>query len=241
VTVVTEVTRDGGTVGGVSVIVMAYNESSTVEAMVREVVAVLDGEPGDHEVVIIDDGSTDGTAGIVDSLAASIPTVRVIHHPINTGLGGVYRTGWAEAAKDFVTFFPADAQFPASIIPRFLAAIASADFALGYLPERRDGPLGRAVSMAERALYGALFGGFPRFQGVFMCRTSVLREIQLRSPGGRGWAVVMELILRGQRGGYRMVSVPTVMRPRAVGRSKVTNVRTIVANVRQMIALRRLL
>jgi len=220
---------------------MAYNEAATIDGMVREVLGVLADVPGDHDVLIIDDGSTDGTSALADQLAASVPIVRVIHHPVNTGLGGVYRTGWAAATGEFVTFFPADAQFPAAIITQFLGVIGSADFALGYLPDRRDGPIGRLVSVLERGLYSVLFGKFPRFQGVFMCRTSVLREIPLRSPGGRGWAVVMELILRAHRAGYRLVSVPTTMRPRSVGKSKVTNLRTIVANTRQMLALRQLL
>jgi dolichol-phosphate mannosyltransferase len=226
---------------GVTVCVMAYNEIATIDATVDEIVGVLSTLPGDHEVVIIDDGSADGTAAAADRLGATIPIVRVVHHADNTGLGGVYRTGWVTATGQFVTFFPADGQFPAKIIAQFVDAMPTADFVLGYLPERRDGLMGRVVSVLERTLYSLLFGGFPRFQGVFMCRTSVLREIPLRSPGGRGWAVVMELILRGWRGGYRMASVPTTMRPRGVGRSKVNNARTILANMRQLLALRRLL
>jgi hypothetical protein len=68
----------------------------------------------------------------------------------------------------------------------------------------------------------------------------VLRQLPLKSSG-RGWAVVMELILRADRGGRRVVSRPTTMRPRSSGRSKVQNLRTIVSNTRQMIELRRLL
>jgi hypothetical protein len=83
-----------------------------------------------------------------------------------------------------------------------------------------------------------LFGSLPRFQGVLMFRRSLLDELELKSTG-RGWTVLMELIIRASRGGYRLVSVPTEMRPRMSGKSKVNNLRTIWANLKQVFALRR--
>lgn len=222
-----------------SVVVMTYNEAETLESTVREIAATLTTIPGRHEVVIIDDGSTDGSGAASDGLAAAMTAVRVVHHPTNAGLGGVYRTGFAEARGRFLTFFPADGQFPASIIPEFHVAIADADFVLGHIPDRRGSLAARFLSGTERALYRALFGRFPRFQGIFMCRTAVLRTLPLRSVG-RGWAVVMELLLRADRSGCRMAGRPTSIRPRTAGRSKVHDIRTIVANTRQMVALRRL-
>lgn len=219
---------------------MAYNEAATLEATTHEIATTLESMGGDHEVLIVDDGSTDGTGAIADRMAEAIPFVRVVHHAPNAGLGGVYRTGFAEALGDYLTFFPADGQFPASIIPEFREAIGDADLVLGYVPDRRGSPVGQLMSAVERALYVGLFGRFPRFQGIFMCRTSVLRSLPLRSVG-RGWAVLMELILRADRSGYRLVSRPTTIRPRQAGRSKVQNLRTIVSNTRQMIVLRALL
>jgi dolichol-phosphate mannosyltransferase len=222
----------------VSVVVMAYNEADTVESTTREIAATLATLAGRHEIIVVDDGSADGTGTIADRLAGSIDRLRVVHHPVNAGLGGVYRTGFAEAQGQFLTFFPADGQFPATIIPDFVAAIANADFVLGYIPDRRGSLLGRALSTSERTLYRVLFGRFPRFQGIFMCRTTALRALPLRSVG-RGWAVVMELLLRADRASFRMVNRPTPLRPRMAGRTKVHNVRTIIANTQQMIALRR--
>jgi hypothetical protein len=117
--------------------------------------------------------------------------------------------------------------------------MADADLVLGYLPDR-PGSLGRALSAAERVAYRALVGRVPRFQGIFMIRRALLEALPLRSCG-RGWAVVMELILRADRAGYRLVSVPTQVRARRSGQSKVNNVRTIAANLRQLVALRRML
>jgi hypothetical protein len=111
---------------------------------------------------------------------------------------------------------------------------------LGYLP-RRDGPwISKWLSYVERLLYRGLFGRMPRFQGVLMFERSLLEKIPLCSEG-RGWAVLMELILRTARGGHRVVSVPTRMRPRRSGQSKVNNWRTTFANMRQLFTLYRVL
>lgn len=70
-----------------------------------------------------------------------------------------------------------------------------------------------------------------------MVRRSILADIPLVSDG-RGWAVVMELILRISRGPYRVISVPNELRPRLSGQSKVNNIRTITANLKQVLVLR---
>jgi hypothetical protein len=164
----------------------------------------------------------------------------VIHHAANAGLGGVYRTGFRDARGTFITFFPADGQFPASIIPQFIQLMPETDMVLGYLPDRRSSLVAKGLSLVERVLYRALFGRFPKFQGVLMFRRQLVRDLPLHSDG-RGWAVLMELIIRASRGGYHLMSVPTGMRPRRSGRSKVNNVRTITSNARQMLALRKVL
>jgi len=221
-----------------SVVVMTYNEAGSLEAVVHEIHQTLEELGRPYEVLIVDDGSDDGSAELADRLAETLPGVRVVHHPVNQGLGGVYRTGFAQARGDWITFFPADGQFPAAIIGQFAPLMDRADMVLGYLPERKRSLLGQALSALERLLYRLLFGPLPRFQGVLMFRRSLLDQFALKSAG-RGWAVLMELIIRTSRGGYRVLSVPTMMRPRMSGRSKVNNLRTIWANLRQAIALRR--
>lgn len=231
---------EGGGEPDVTVVVMAYNEAATLSPVVDELAGALGALGRPWELVIVDDGSTDGTGELADRLAATRSGVHVIHHSVNLGLGGVYRTGFGVARGRHVTFFPADGQFPATILPAFRGAIESADLVLGTLPGRRGTPLSTLLSFVERGLYRALLGPMPRFQGILMFRRTLVAGMDLRSEG-RGWAVLMEFILRVARGGARVVNLPTSIRPRTAGHSKVNNLRTILANLRQVLALRRIL
>jgi len=225
-----------------TVVVMAYDEAENLEAVVRELLGVMARLPGPRtdELLIVDDGSHDGTGAVADRLATELDGVRVIHHEVNRGLGGVYRTGFLEAARDLVTFFPADGQFPATIMQDFYPLMDQHDLVLGYLPRRASSPVAKGLSAAEKVLYRLLFGPMPRYQGVFMVRRKVLQGLTLRTTG-RGWGVVMEMVLRIFRGPYRVTSVPTTLRPRMSGQSKVNNMRTVWTNLKQALVLRRTL
>jgi glycosyltransferase involved in cell wall biosynthesis len=223
---------------GITVVVMAYAEAGSLAAVVSELRETLVPLGRPYEIVIIDDGSPDATGEVADRLASQSSCTRVVHHTANQGLGGVYRSGFSEAREDLLTFFPADGQFPATIIQQFLPLVDGYDFVLGYLPSSGRPRLARFLSWSERMLYRTLFGSMPRFQGILMFRRAILDRIPLVSTG-RGWAVLLELLLRAQRAGCRTRSVPIAMRPRMSGASKVQNVRTIVSNLGQALALRR--
>ena len=224
----------------ISAVIMAYDEAQTLPDVVEDLHGVLGSMARPYEVVIVDDGSGDGTGEVAEELASQSPQVSVIHHEANLGLGGVYRTGFSVARGRYLTFFPADGQFSASIVEQFVPLMEDHDLVMGYLPERPTTITARALSWIERVLYRVVFGSFPQFQGIFMVRRALLDEIDLCSSG-RGWGIVMELVLKTTRGDYRTVSVPTEIRPRTTGRSKVRNLRTIWANLKQLMTIRRYL
>ena len=223
-----------------TVVVMTFNEAATLDRTVAEIRGELERLGRPWEILIIDDGSTDDSGTRADALAAADPRHRVIHHGMNRGLGGVYRTGFEESRAAYVTFFPADGQFPATIIPEFRAAIDGVDLVLGLLPPRQDSRIGHLLSTIEKALYRLVVGPMPPFQGILLLRRSLLEGMTLRSEG-RGWTILMEFLLRTDRRGARYVNRVTTLRPRTAGRSKVNNLRTIVANARQMLTLRALI
>lgn len=216
-------------------VIMAYDECATLESVVADNLTTF--ADADIEILIVDDRSSDGTGDVADLLARRYPRVRVIHHAANQGLGGEYRTGFREARGKALTFLPADGQYPPSIARRFLDEVAAHDLILGYVERRTDALLGRVLSLSEPLLYRVLFGRMPRFQSVFMIRRSARASLPLTSEG-RGWAIVMEIILRAQRAGLRIATRPTEVRPRVSGVSKVSNLSTILHNLLQLWRLR---
>lgn len=217
--------------------VFAWNEAATLRTVVEAQRAALARLEVTYELVIIDDGSSDGTSDLADRLAEEHPEVTVIHHGENRGLGGVYRTGFTCARGEYVTFFPADGQFPETIHERFYPLVENWDLVLGTLPRRTDRVLGALLGRCERILYRAAFGEVPRLDGVFIFRRAILGHLELKSVG-RGWTIVWELVLRAHREGYRIVGCPISLLPRTHGVSKVNNLRNVIANVRQLLVLR---
>lgn len=205
-----------------TVAVMAFNEAPSLAETVAEILSVIP----DADVLVIDDGSTDESPAACTTLPA-----RVIRFPVNRGLGEVYRTGFAEARGEFLSFWPADGQFPASILADFIPRMAENDLVLGVVPSS-------GLSFAERCLYRVLFGPMPRFQGVMMIRVSKLRELSLISVG-RSWTIVMELLIRARDSNWRIESRPTPFRPRKHGRSKSRGLPTILSHLTAIVALRR--
>jgi dolichol-phosphate mannosyltransferase len=221
-----------------TVAILAYNEESNLRWVIDEMVGELASIAEPWEIMIIDDGSTDGTGRLADDLAREDARVRVVHHGVNRGLGGAYRTGFDEAKGTFLIFYPADGQFAPDIIPRFYRQMGELDMLLGYLPNFKRPPFARVASIAEKVLYRLLIGKMPRFQGVLMFRTALLKDIPLELSG-RGWGILLEFIFRVFNGPYRVRSTPTDMRARRSGESKVMNANTIRANLEQLFALRR--
>jgi len=221
-----------------TVAIPTYNERETLFRVAGELVLAARRLGRPFEILIVDDGSTDGSGAVADQVAAVTPEARVIRHPENLGLGGVYRTVFQEARGEYLTSFPADGQFPPTILDAFGPLIESHDLVLGYLPRGQQNFIERTLSEGERWLYRLLLGPIPKFQGVFLIRRALVDAMNLQSSG-RGWAIVMELIIKVARHpGSRLVGVPIVMIPRESGQSKVRNVRTIVANFRQIARLR---
>src|SRR5262249_55134497 len=122
---------DSGRRRTISVLVPAYNESQNLEPSVRDVLAAC-RDFDDHEVLIVDDGSTDGTAAVADRLAADLPHVHVLHHPTNRGFGAAYGTALAEARMSYFTFVPGDHEVAPESVVAIFGEVGKADMVVPY-------------------------------------------------------------------------------------------------------------
>ena len=131
---------------GLSVFFPAYNDAGTIASLVITSVKVAATLTDDYEVIVVNDGSKDDTAKILDELARIYPEhVRIVHHQKNRGYGGALRTGFATATKDFVFYTDGDGQYdPAEMTLLWSAMTDDVDWVNGWKISRSD-PMHRIV------------------------------------------------------------------------------------------------
>ena len=211
------------------VIVPTYNERQNIEKLVETVLA----QDRRLEIVVVDDGSPDGTGQLVDEIAARNPRVHAIHRPRKMGLGTAYIAGfrWAlERKYDLVFEMDADFSHDPNHLPQFLEAARDADLVLGS--RYRHGkvtvvnwPIARLILSYSANIYARAVTGMPLYDatGGFKCfRREVLEAIDLNDVRSNGYAFQIEMSFRAWRRGYRIVEIPIVFVDRTEGESKMS-------------------
>ncbi len=223
-----------------------YNERENLEAMIEALGGVLDTSR--DVVLVIDDGSPDGTGEIADRLSAERPWVSVLHRTTKEGIGPAYIAGfrWALAAgAELVLEMDCDFSHDPSAVPRLMAATEHADLVLGsrYAPgggTANWGLVRRVVSRGGCLYAQALLGMRVRdLTGGFKCfRREALESIDLGSLSAHGYAFQIETTYRMRRAGMRIAEVPITFVERRAGASKMTG--SIVAEAMWKVPLLRL-
>lgn len=211
------------------VIVPTYNESENIRRLVTSVLA----QDARIDVLVVDDGSPDGTGKIVDEIAAENPRVHALHRASKLGLGTAYLAGfhWA-LARDYEFIFEMDADFshdPAHL-PQFLGAVENADVVLGSRYQNGkvtvvNWPIGRLMLSYAANIYARKVTGLrlADLTGGFKCfRRKVLEAIDLNAVKSNGYAFQIEMSFRAWRGGFRIVEIPIVFVDRTEGQSKMS-------------------
>ena len=212
---------------GVSAVLPAYNESGAITRTVADLRAVLGRLGRPFEIVVVNDGSTDGTGAIADDMAAQDATVRVVHHPRNQGYGAALRSGFAAARLEWVFLMDADGQFDPAELPAFLDAAVGADFVVGYRSARAD--------PGHRTLFAGIWARMMTFLlgikvrdvdcAFKLMRRSYLAAIPLEAGGA---FLSAELLAKAARAGARIVERPVHHLPRRAGRSTGGSPRVLV-------------
>ncbi len=170
----------------VSISLPAFNEEVTLEAIVREAVAVASSVEEHFEILIVDDGSTDGTRIVADRLAAELDTVRVHRHETNRGFAGAMRSCFSEARGEYVFLAPADGQGRLQELPLFWALKDHYDLIFSSRLKRSDSSR-RMVFSGLWYLFFRFLMAFPlpEFSALFLFRRESLPvlPIQVRDDG----------------------------------------------------------
>jgi dolichol-phosphate mannosyltransferase len=223
-----------------------YNERENLEAMIRALGGVLDTTR--DRVLVIDDGSPDGTGEIADRLAAELGWVSVLHRKTKEGIGPAYIAGFRQAlaeGAELVLEMDCDFSHDPADVPRLIAATAEADLALGSRYASGGGTanwglLRRFISRGGCLYAQILLGMRVRdLTGGFKCfRRAALEAIDLDALSAHGYAFQIEATYRVKRAGLRIVEVPITFTERRAGSSKMTG--SIVAEAMWKVPLFRL-
>jgi glycosyltransferase involved in cell wall biosynthesis len=212
-----------GPAKGLSIFFPAYNDSGTIASLVITALRTARALTPDHEVIVVNDGSKDGTADILNELASIYPQVRVVHHETNRGYGGALRTGFATATRELVFYTDGDAQYdPAEMEALWRRFDDAVDLVNGYKISRSD-PLHRIViGRIYHHTVKLLFGLTVRdvdcdFR---MMRRSIFDTVHLEKNSG---VICLEMMKKITDAGFRIAEVPVHHYHRAYGKSQFFN------------------
>jgi dolichol-phosphate mannosyltransferase len=221
-----------------SVVVPCHNEEGNLPRYARELFPALDALGVPYEAVIVDDGSTDGTAAAAAALAAARGDVRLASLTPNRGLGAALRAGFAESRGEWIAALDADLTFRPETLKDMLAAgaAAGADMVCGS-PYLRAADLAsvpwarRLPSLMMNALYRGLFGtALTAYTPMFrLYRAAKLREL---APSSDGFEISAEIAARARQRRWKIVEVPAALETRVAGVSKLRRWRELSAHLR---------
>lgn len=231
----------------ISVFFPAYNDEGSIEQLVADALAVLQTLTDDYEVLVINDGSTDATARVLEELGRTSPFVRIIHHDSNRGYGAALRTGFNHASKDLIFYTDGDGQYDArELLELFPLMTDAVDIVNGYKIKRADN--------RRRIVIGTIYNRMARLFFSLpirdvdcdfrLIRRRAIQQVQLNSSSG---VICTEIVRKLSVAGYTFVEAPVNHYPRAHGQSQFFTLRRVARTASdffalwwQLVALRRL-
>jgi glycosyltransferase involved in cell wall biosynthesis len=220
-----------------SVFFPAYNDAPSLPKLIDRTFAVLEEYVADYEVIVVNDGSYDNTAEVLEELRRKYARLRVVTHPENRGYGGALRSGFAAATREFVFYTDGDSQYDVGELP-LLLELAGPRIGLvnGYKLERHD-PL-------HRVWIGKVYNAFARVLfririrdidcDYRLIRRGLLDKIRLTSTSG---TICVELVRKLELSGAEVAEVGVHHYPRLYGRSQFFRVRALAVTFWQLLRL----
>ncbi|HEY0080055.1 MAG TPA: glycosyltransferase family 2 protein [Pyrinomonadaceae bacterium] len=221
----------------ISLFFPAYNDSLTIARLISDALAVLPSLTDDYEVIVVNDGSTDETASVLDEIARRTPGLKVIHHENNKGYGGALRSGFRAASKELVFYTDGDGQYDVRELLALRPLLKpGVDVVNGYKKRRADGGRRRLLGAAYNHLAHLLFSLPVRdvdcdFR---LLRRSALNRVALSSSSG---VICVELVYKLHRAGCSFAEIPVSHYPRLYGRSQFFTLARVARTVFDLFSL----
>lgn len=203
----------------ISICVPAFNEEKSLRKAVEDLFSTLRASLQELEVIIVNDGSTDGTSRLAEHLAKEHSQVKVIHHLTNLGIGSCYRDVLAVATGNFFTWFPADHENSAEEFIQCLPYLRSDSIVTCYhCGQDPRSVFRRWISYGYSRILNKFFHlNLKYYNGLTIFPTSALRSFPLVA---NGFIFSAETLIYAVKYGCRIVQLPAPLRKRISGKSK---------------------
>ena len=224
-------------VESISAFFPCYNDEATIASMVNAGVKTVEGVGADGEVIVINDGSTDGSQEVLEDLSDSQPWLRIVVHEHNRGYGGALLSGFAAATKQWVFYTDGDAQFdPTELALLVDAAGPEVDVVQGYKLHRADNVIRRIIGRVYHRFVALIFGLKIRDTDCDfrLIRRTLLERVELRYSTG---VICVEMVRKFQDAGARFVEVPVHHYPRTHGKSQFFRPSSVARSLRDLAML----
>lgn len=221
-----------------SIFFPAHNEVDNIGRVVEKARAVAAEVAEEYEVIVVNDGSKDGTRELADDLAAKYPEVRAVHHDVNRGYGGALKSGFQAARYEYIFFSDGDGQFDLSEIQLLLPHVPEHDLVIGYRIKRSD-PFYRWLNAKMYALFIRMLHGLKvrDIDCAFkLMKREIFDSVHLKSDGA---LISAELLIRCQHEGYKWTEVGVHHYPREFGEQTGAKLKVILRMFREVWKLRR--
>jgi glycosyltransferase involved in cell wall biosynthesis len=215
-------------VGSVSAFFPCYNDEATIGSVVKSVAATLDRAGIDGEIIVVNDGSSDGSERVLKRLMETEPRLRVVTHEHNRGYGGALLSGFGSATNQWVFYTDGDGQFdPNELEPLVARASDDIDVVQGYKLNRADNLARNIIGRVYHRFVSFMFGLRVRDTDCDfrLIRRSKLDAIRLEKTTG---VICVELVRKLQDAGARFTEVGVHHYPRSYGRSQFFKLTSVV-------------
>lgn len=219
------------TIKSLSVFFPAYNEAGNIENTVKNAVKVLGKKSLEYELMVVDDGSKDETAEIVEKLSKFNSRIRVVSHSKNLGYGSALKTGFKEAKYDWVAFTDSDGQFDFAEIGKLLEKTDEAEVILGYRLNRAD-PIQRKIfTFGWSTLANILLQLHVKDYscGFKLIKRQVFEKAQ--PLVGEEKVTQIELLVKARRLGYKFAEVGVHHYPRKFGTPTGAKIAVVIRSI----------
>jgi glycosyltransferase involved in cell wall biosynthesis len=220
----------------ISVFFPCFNERENISPTVEKALAVLEKLSMDFEVIIVDDGSSDGTEQIADELSERDDRIKVVHHPRNLGYGAALQSGFAAAKKELVFYTDGDGQFDISEMPPLLPLMEQYDVVSCFRLNRQDSLVRKINGWCWTKLVCLLFGLKIRdIDCAFkLYKRKIFEGLSLSSTGA---LIDTEVLARASGKGYLITQKGVHHYPRTAGSQTGADLRVILRAFRELFML----